>query len=97
MARRSSNPPPEPRVRLERSTWTGIRDAARRDFNPRLKAAGLPTGAWTVGVTRVDRILGRELCVLLWAAEHAEGADQLPALCARWSALRPEERWWLFG
>ena len=90
-------PEAEPRVRLERSVWTGVRDAARRDFNPRLKAVGLSTGSWTVGTTRVDRILGRELCVLLWAAEHAEDADQLPALCTRWSALRPEERWWLFG
>lgn len=90
-------PESEPRVRLDRSVWMGVRDAARRDFNPRLKAAGLPVGSWTVGTTRIDRILGRELCVLLWAAEHAETVDGLPALCARWAALRPEERWYLFS
>jgi len=39
--------------------------------------------------------LGKELCVLAWAAETAN-AEQLPIICSKWAALRPEERWWLF-
>jgi len=23
--------------------------------------------------------------------------DELPVICSRWAALRPEERWWLFS
>jgi hypothetical protein len=44
----------------------------------------------------LDRLLGKELCVLAWAAEHAT-AEQMPVICSKWAALRPEERWWLFS
>jgi len=44
----------------------------------------------------VDRLLGKELCVLAWAAETAN-EEQLPVICSKWAALRPEERWWLFA
>ena len=34
--------------------------------------------------------------MLAWAVETAtEG--QIPVICAKWAALRPEERWWLFA
>jgi len=84
------------RVILERSQWNGIAEAARKDFNIRLKAQKLSTGRWRSGVTKVERLLGKELCILAWAAERAL-PDELPIICARWSALRPEERWWLFS
>lgn len=86
----------ESRVLVPRSAWTAIADAARRDFNERLKAAKASTGRWKAGTTRLDRMLGKELCVLAWAAEHAS-ADQIPVICSKWAALRPEERWWLFS
>ena len=41
-------------------------------------------------------MLGKELCVLAWAAETAND-EQLPVICSKWAALRPEERWWLFA
>jgi hypothetical protein len=43
----------------------------------------------------LDRFLGRELCVLAWAAEHAT-AQECGIICQKWLALRPEERWWLY-
>lgn len=86
----------ECRVVLARELWTKIRDDARRDFNPRLKTKKLSTGTWNPGIVRLDRFLGRELCVLAWAAEHAT-----PSECAvigqKWLALRPEERWWFYA
>jgi hypothetical protein len=82
-------------VILPRSIWSAIADIARREFNSRLKAAKILTGRWHTGVNLVDRLLGKELCVLAWAAETAN-ADQLPIICSKWAALRPEERWWLF-
>ena len=39
---------------------------------------------------------GKELCVLAWAAETAT-EEQIPVICSKWAALRPEERWWLFA
>lgn len=87
--------PGEPRAVVKRAAWPTIADVARRDFNERLKAAGHSAGRWHAGVNLVDRLLGQELCVLAWATETASAAET-PVTCAKWAALRPEERWWLF-
>lgn len=89
-------PRDEERVVLKRPVWSGIADIARREFNDRLKAAKVAVGRWHTGINLVDRLLGRELCVLAWAAETATD-EQLPIICSKWAALRPEERWWLFS
>lgn len=86
----------ELRVVLPREAWASIAEASRRDFNERLKSRKLTTARWTTGTTKVDRLLGKELCVLAWAAEHAD-KDERKVVCAKWAALRPEERWWLFS
>ncbi len=86
----------ECRAIVPRAAWSAISDHARRDFNERLKAAKSSTGRWKAGKTLLDRLLGKELCVLAWAAEHGT-ADQWPVICSKWAALRPEERWWLFS
>jgi len=84
------------RVLLERPRWTAIRAEVQRAFNARLKAHGLKTSAWKVGENPVDRLLGKELCVLAWAVEDME-MEKIPVAVRNWLALRPEERWWLFG
>jgi len=89
-------PRDEERAVLKRPVWAAIADVARREFNDRLKAAKLPTSRWHTGINLVDRLLGKELCVLAWAAETAN-EDQIPIICNKWAALRPEERWWLFS
>ena len=81
---------------MKRVVWSAIADAARGDFNERLKAADHPTGRWHTGSNLVERLLGKELCVLAWVAETAS-ADEMPVICSKWKALRPEERWWLFS
>lgn len=89
-------PRDEQRAILPRVVWAAIADTARREFNDRLKVAKVTTGRWHSGTNLVDRLLGKELCVLAWAAETAND-DQLPVICSKWAALRPEERWWLFS
>ena len=89
-------PRDEERVILPRAVWAGIAEIARRTFNDRLKAAKIPVGRWHAGTNRLERLLGKELCVLAWAAETANEA-QIPVICSKWAALRPEERWWLFS
>ena len=89
-------PGDEERVALKRTVWSAIADIARREFNERLKAAKVPSGRWHAGTNKVDRLLGKELCVLAWAAETAS-EEQIPIICSKWAALRPEERWWLFS
>jgi hypothetical protein len=89
-------PREEERAVLKRSVWSAIADPARREFNSRLKVANVLTSRWHTGTNLVDRLLGKELCVLAWAAETAT-AEQFPVICNKWAALRPEERWWLFA
>lgn len=89
-------PRDEERVVLPRRVWSGISDIARREFNDRLKAAKVLTGRWHSGTNLVERLLGKELCVLAWAAETASD-EQLRIIGSKWAALRPEERWWLFS
>lgn len=89
-------PREEERVILPRPVWSAIADIVRREFNDRLKAAGVLTGRWHTGTNLVDRLLGKELCVLAWAAETAS-EEKIPVICSKWAALRPEERWWLFA
>ena len=84
------------RVLLDRPRWTAIRSEVQRAFNARLAAHGLKPGAWKVGDNPVDRLLGKELCVLAWAVEQME-TEKIPVAVRNWLALRPEERWWLFG
>jgi len=84
------------RVLLARPRWTAIRSEVQRAFNARLKAHNLKTSAWKVGENPVDRLLGKELCVLAWAVEDME-MEKIPVAVRNWLALRPEERWWLFG
>jgi hypothetical protein len=84
------------RVLLERPRWTAIRAEVQRAFNARLAAHDLKPSAWKVGENPVDRLLGKELCVLAWAVERME-PDRIPVAVRNWLALRPEERWWLFG
>ncbi|MCU1734370.1 MULTISPECIES: anti-phage-associated DUF3780 domain-containing protein [unclassified Pseudomonas] len=86
----------ERRLILARELWAKIRDDARRDFNARLKTKKQGSGTWTTGKVKLDRFLGRELCVLGWAAEHASPEECL-VICQKWLAMRPEERWWLYS
>ncbi len=86
----------ERRIILARELWTKIRDNARRDFNTRLKSKKESTGSWRTGKVKLDRFLGRELCVLAWAAEHAS-PEECAVISQKWLALRPEERWWLYS
>jgi len=93
---RNGIPDEEPRARVARSTWNDIRDAARKDFNARLRKKKLPSGTWGVGDNFLDHLLGKELCVLAWGAEEGDG-DAVKRAGVAWGALRPEERWWLFS
>jgi hypothetical protein len=69
----------------------------RAEFNRRLKADGKPAGRWGADETAVQRLLGKELLVLLWAVEDPSVSPEEVAVAIRnWFGLKPEERWWLY-
>ncbi|MCG5534195.1 DUF3780 domain-containing protein [Halorhodospira sp. 9621] len=84
------------RAMVPRAYWTEIAGPVKRSFNERLKAHDLETSTWRTGKNPVDRLLGKELCVLAWAIEALE-EERVGRALRNWLALRPEERWWLFG
>lgn len=85
------------RASLPKTLWNKIAKDLAADFNPRLKARKLPTGSWTAGSVKVERILGKELCILAWAIESLPNrSKEIGQAVAHWKKLRPEERWWLF-
>jgi len=84
------------RVVIDRARWTAIRSEVQRAFNVRLKEHNLRVSAWKVGENMVDRLLGKELCVLAWAVEGMD-PGKIAVAVRNWLALTPEERWWLFG
>jgi hypothetical protein len=84
------------RCRLSQDAWNGIRKELERVLNDRLKEKKLGTSRWKSGKNQVERLLGRELCVLAWAIETA-AKETVPNAIRNWSGLKPEERWWLFA
>jgi hypothetical protein len=84
------------RCRLSQDAWNGIRKELERVLNDRLKEKKLGTSRWKSGKNHVERLLGRELCVLAWAIEAAP-KEAIPNAIRNWSGLKPEERWWLFA
>ena len=85
----------EERAVLPRKIWSKIAKEVASDFNARIKARKLRIGKWSVGAVKVERLLGKELCILAWAVEFID-LKEIDQAIARWKALRPEERWWLF-
>jgi len=84
------------RLEISKHKWGEIKAALTSEFNSRLKKDGLKIGKFlAVGGTPVERLLGKEMMVLLWSIEDSD-----PSLIAtairNWKGLLPEERWWLY-
>ena len=84
------------RVILRRTVWEEVAEDVKAEFNRRLRVYGLKTAQWPKsGQVPVDRTLGKELCVLLWAIEDCNPA-LINTAVRNWLGLVPEERWWLY-
>ena len=85
------------RVEASRDVWDVLSPEVRSEFNRRLKAEGKPAGRWGADETAVQRLLGKELLVLLWAVELADvKPEEILVAIRNWVGLKAEERWWLY-
>ncbi|MEE9426448.1 MAG: anti-phage-associated DUF3780 domain-containing protein [Methylococcales bacterium] len=93
-----TNGVPESEVRavIPRAHWRKLADTLKRVFNERLKVHKLGSSRWKTGDNKVERLLGKELCILAWGMEHVE-LDYAPVALNNWLGFKPEERWWLFS
>ncbi len=85
------------RCEVPRATWDAVSGDIRTEFNRRLRSDGKPAGRFGAEETAVQRLLGKEMLVLLWAVEQEDvSAEQTEVAKKNWLGLKPEERWWLY-
>ncbi len=84
-----------PKAALSRHKWDLIAGPLMGEFNRRLKKQKLPPASWDGAQVPVERLLGKEMMVLVWAVEESDPALVGTAV-RNWAGFSPEERWWLF-
>lgn len=83
------------KAEISKHKWKLIEETLKNEFNNRLKKQKIPVGRFTKGQTPVERLLGKELLLLVWAIEDCD-PSVIPTAIRNWLGLAPEERWWLF-
>lgn len=83
------------KLKLSRYKWSKLSSEVSAEFNSRLKNDKIPSGRFGVGGTPVDKLMGKELMVLLWGIENNDPSG-IPTAIRNWLGLLPEERWWLY-
>ena len=86
---------PHEKVVISREKWEAVKAVIENTLNATLKKTGRKLGKFMNGNNAVERLLGKEMMVLLWAIEGCK-VDVVPNAIANWQALSREERWWLF-
>lgn len=83
------------KVRIDRHKWDLVKDAIQNEFNKTLKSNNITVGRFKIGDTPIDRLLGKEMVLLLWAIEDSD-PSLIPTAIRNWLGFSREERWWLF-
>lgn len=83
------------KVVLDRHKWNMIKESLTTTFNNRLKERDVVIGKFKAGHIAVERLLGKEMVLLMWAIEDSD-PQLIPTAIRNWLGLSPEERWWLF-
>jgi len=82
--------------------WMQLKKCIEKDFNISLKEENMDAGYWVEdGDTRIDRNLGKELLILIWATEHldmdnSKNIERLLISKSNWLMLTREKRWWMY-
>jgi hypothetical protein len=83
------------KLEISKHKWNKLSSDVAAEFNARLKKEKIKTGRFTLGGNPIERLLGKELMVLLWSIEDSDPAV-IPTAIRNWKGLMPEERWWLY-
>ena len=83
------------KIILKRKKWDMVKTALELEFNRILKSENKKVGHFKIGQVPVERLLGKEMMVLLWAIEDCD-PTLIPIAIKNWLGLSREERWWLF-
>lgn len=83
------------KVVINKEKWDAVKGTVQREFNRRLNATNTVVGRFKSGENPIERLLGKELVLLLWAIENSD-PGLISIAIKNWLGLSPEERWWLF-
>ena len=83
------------KAQISKYKWKEIEETLKKEFNERLKKQNITVGKWKQGQVPVERLLGKEMLLLVWAIEDCD-PSVIPIAIRNWLGLSPEERWWLF-
>ena len=83
------------KAEISKHSWNLLKDVIQLEFNTRLKKVKKPQGKFIAGQTPVEKLLGKELLILVWAVSDCDPAI-IPTATCNWLGLAPEERWWLY-
>ena len=84
------------RCKIARRKWNTVAGDIAFMFNRRAKEHRMEAGKWHAGENHVERLIGKEMLVLLWAIEADDvSASEIQTAIRNWLGFNPEERWWL--
>lgn len=83
------------KVFLDRHKWDLVKDAIQNELNNSLKSKKIKVGKFIQGDNPIERLLGKEVVLLLWAIEDSD-PSLIPTAIKNWLGFSKEERWWLF-
>jgi hypothetical protein len=83
------------KLTIDKHKWDLVKDAIQQEFNNTLKENNTIVGRFKTGEVTVERLLGKEMVLLLWAIEDSD-PKLIPIALKNWLGLSREERWWLF-
>lgn len=83
------------KVILDRHKWDLVETAIQNEFNRILREDNITVGRFKMGEVPIERLLGKEMIVLLWAIEDSD-PSLIPAAIRNWLGFSREEKWWLF-
>ncbi len=83
------------KVSLNRHKWDLVKPALEMELNRILKEDNKRVARFKIGQNPVERLLGKEMMVLLWAIEDCDPVV-IPRAIKNWLGFSREERWWLF-
>lgn len=83
-----------PEFRIDRDIWTVVAPRIEAYLNARLKSANLKASKFRPGENRVERLIGKEVMVLIYALQDAH-PDQARKALMGWHDYRPEDLWWI--
>lgn len=85
------------KAEIPKLKWEKISKVLEVEFRDRLKSSNITYGQakWTTGDNPVDRLLGKELLLLVWAIEDCQ-TSVIDTAIKNWKGLDIAERWWLY-